>query len=265
MKQGPGHRAEFTLGILGLSRVQRATVLSICNLSSGRPRGYSVIAPADVQEADILLVDGDDTKAVSSWGQLSSHLPAIIISTSGTGTNGTRYSLTRAALPSRLMRMLDDVTVQELKYLPELVVGDDTSAPRPVARDVSPRHRFGPTALVVDDSYAVRKQMQICMDLYGMAVDFAETAEDGLEKVRNRSYDIVFMDVILPGIDGYQACKRIKADRQTRGIPVVMLTGKGTAFDRLRGTMAGCNRYLTKPVRAEDLQTVLQSFVREFA
>ncbi len=265
MKQGPGPRAEFTLGILGLSRVQRATVLSVCNLSSGRPRGYTVVPPTLVQEADILLVDGDDDKAIDRWEQLSGHMPAIIISAGGTGTNGARYSLTRAALPSRLMRMLDDVTIQELKYVPELVVGGDTEAPRPVAREMTARHRFGPRALVVDDSYAVRKQMQICMDLYGMAVDFAETAEDGLEKIRSRPYDIVFMDVILPGIDGYQACKKIKADRQTRGIPVVMLTGKGTAFDRLRGTMAGCNRYLTKPVQAEDLHTVLQSFVREFA
>lgn len=264
MKQGPRPRAEFTLGILGLSRVQRATVLSVCNLSSGRPRGYAVVPPTLVHKADILLVDGDDNKAVNHWEQLAGRAPAIIISAGGAGANGARYSLTRAALPSRLMRMLDAVTIQELKYVPELVVGDDVQAARPVTGESTARRSFGPRALVVDDSYAVRKQMQICMDLYGMAVDFAETAEDGLEKVRSRPYDIVFMDVILPGMDGFRACRQLKADRQTRGIPVVMLTGKGTAFDRLRGTMAGCNRYLTKPVRAEDLHTVLQSFVREF-
>lgn len=224
-----------------------------------------VVPPTLVHQADILLVDGDDSKAVDRWEQSSGHTPAIIISAGGAGTNGARYSLSRASLPSRLMRMLDDVTIQELKYVPELVVGDETTTSRPFAGEVSRKHRFGPTALVVDDSYAVRKQMKICMDLYGMAADFAETAEDGLEKVRSRPYDIVFMDVILPGIDGYQACKRIKADQQTRGIPVVMLTGKGTAFDRLRGTMAGCNRYLTKPVQADDLHRVLQNFVREFA
>lgn len=265
MKQGSEPRAEFTLGILGLSRVQRATVSSVCNLSSGRPRGYAVVPPTLVHEADILLVDGDDSIAVDRWEQLFGHMPAIIISASGTGTNGAHYRLSRAALPSRLMHMLDDVTIQELKYVPELVIGDETKTARPLTGALKPKRRFGPTVLVVDDSYAVRKQMKICMDLYGMAVDFAETAEDGLEKVRSRPYEIVFMDVILPGMDGYQACKQIKADQQTRGIPVVMLTGKGAAFDRIRGAMAGCNRYLTKPVQADDLHRVLQSFVREFA
>ena len=70
---------------------------------------------------------------------------------------------------------------------------------------------------------------------------------------RSKHYDIVFLDIMLPGIDGYRVCKAIKADKRTKHLPVVMLTSKDGTIDKVRGIMAGTNVYLTKPLERHEL------------
>ena len=118
-----------------------------------------------------------------------------------------------------------------------------------------------PQALVVDDSLSVRTQMKLCLQMYDVEVDFAEDAETALEKVKNNRYDIMFLDVVLPEMDGNKACKLVKGNKATRKLPVVMLTSKSSPFNKVRGAMSGCDRYLTKPVDAKDIHTVLKKFV----
>jgi len=72
--------------------------------------------------------------------------------------------------------------------------------------------------------------------------------------------DLVFLDVMLPGADGYQICKTIKKNRQKTTVPVVMLTSKSSPFDRVKGSLAGCDSYLTKPVEFRKLIEVLDKF-----
>jgi twitching motility two-component system response regulator PilG len=82
----------------------------------------------------------------------------------------------------------------------------------------------GYLALVVDDSLPVRKQIELELKLLGVNADFAETGEQAFKLLDNKSYDIVFLDVVLPGIDGYQVCKTIKKDIMMKQTPVIMLT-----------------------------------------
>ncbi len=96
-----------------------------------------------------------------------------------------------------------------------------------------------------------------------MSVDLAEDAETALDLIANGNYDLIFLDVVLPEMDGYKVCKLIKSKETTRSIPVVMLTGKTSPFNKVRGVMAGCDGYLTKPVVAVDLKTVLQKYIPE--
>jgi twitching motility two-component system response regulator PilG len=79
-------------------------------------------------------------------------------------------------------------------------------------------------------------------------VEFADCGNDALALVQQRHYDMVFLDVILPDVDGYRVCKTIKGNKVTRGTPVVMLTSRDTAFDKVRGKMSGADTYLTKPL-----------------
>lgn len=119
-------------------------------------------------------------------------------------------------------------------------------------------------ALVVDDSTTIRRLMDLTLSPLGIDVEFADRGEEALVQVKRNRYDIVFLDIMLPGIDGYRVCKQIKAEKNTRNIPVVMLTSKGTAFDKVRGLMAGTDVYLTKPLDRSQLIQALSKCLTEW-
>jgi twitching motility two-component system response regulator PilG len=114
--------------------------------------------------------------------------------------------------------------------------------------------------LVVDDSVQVRELMRMKLDEISgvtmpLEVDFANDGESALSKVQDDYYDLVFLDVVMPGMDGYQVCQQVK---QIRPVRVVMLTGKSAAVDFGMGRSAGCDHYLTKPPNDVDMRTILR-------
>jgi CheY-like chemotaxis protein len=113
--------------------------------------------------------------------------------------------------------------------------------------------------LVVDDNLTVREFMKSKLAPFNFNVDYASSGEEAVGFTGSKHYTCVFLDVIMPGIDGYQVCKLIKSKRATTKTAVVMLTSKGSPFDKIRGAMAGCDAYLTKPV---DEDKLLQTIVR---
>jgi two-component system, cell cycle response regulator len=116
--------------------------------------------------------------------------------------------------------------------------------------------------LVVDDNVTVREFMKTKLAPFGFNVDYAESGEQAIGLTGQKSYTCVFLDVIMPGIDGYQVCKLIKSKRVLgRKTAVVMLTSKGSPFDRIRGAMAGCDSYLTKPVDEDKLLETIVKFL----
>ena len=138
--------------------------------------------------------------------------------------------------------------------------GEAKPAQREVARavpGVPARHR----ALVVDDSPTVRKSLVLELGSFNIQVDTAETGEQGLEMLEKNQYDIIFLDVVMPGADGYQVCKTIRRNQQTKLTPIVMLTSKSSPFDKVRGSLAGCSAYLTKPVEYENFYQVLEEYL----
>ena len=90
-----------------------------------------------------------------------------------------------------------------------------------------------------------------------MSVDihFASSGEEAIQNNSIKNYDIIFLDVVMEGMDGYKACKSIKAHKNAY---VVMLTSKKSPFDKIRGTMSGCDAYITKPPTDERLLEVIQ-------
>lgn len=117
----------------------------------------------------------------------------------------------------------------------------------------SPRVESQINALVVDDSTTLRRLMELMLVPLGFAIDFVESGERAIELSKRKTYDIVFLDILLPGIDGYRVCKTLKGDKRTKTTRVVMLTSKDGAIDKVRGMMAGTDVYLTKPVDRNDL------------
>lgn len=114
------------------------------------------------------------------------------------------------------------------------------------------------TALVVDDSAAIRKQLEIELRHANIAAEFAETGEEALEKSAQKQYDLVFLDVIMPGIDGYEVCRQMRSRKAMKKTPIIMLSGKTSPLDEVQGVIAGASTYLTKPVQHEQFQQTLK-------
>lgn len=140
----------------------------------------------------------------------------------------------------------------------ELTSSSSTSAPStpemPADSGVEYHHR----ALVVDDSAAIRKQLELELRQAGIASDFAETGEEALQKVAAHTYDLVFLDIIMPGIDGYETCRQMRTRKDMKKTPIIMLSAKTSPLDEVQGVIAGASTYLTKPVKSEQLQKTLK-------
>jgi CheY-like chemotaxis protein len=133
--------------------------------------------------------------------------------------------------------------------------------PVPVAPIATPtprheEHQF--RVLAVDDSPLMRTFLQNKLQPYGISPEFASSGEEALFKISKQHFDMIFLDVMLPGMDGYDVCKMIKKNKDNNLMKVVMLTSKDKTFDKIRGTMAGCDGYLTKPVDELKLRAIIE-------
>jgi len=124
----------------------------------------------------------------------------------------------------------------------------DTSA-NPVTKKV----------LVIDDSNTIRRSAEIFLKQGGYEVVLAEDGFDALSKVNDHDPDVIFCDILMPRLDGYQTCAIIKRNPRFTATPVIMLSSKDGLFDKARGRMVGSQDYLTKPFTKDQLlQAVAQ-------
>lgn len=113
--------------------------------------------------------------------------------------------------------------------------------------------------LVIDDSNTIRRSAEIFLKQGGHEVALAEDGFDALAKLGDFHPDLVFCDILMPRLDGYQTCAIIKRNPQFSAVPVIMLSSKDGLFDKARGRMVGSHDYLTKPFTKDQLlQAVLQ-------
>ena len=111
----------------------------------------------------------------------------------------------------------------------------------------------GIRVVLIDDSNTIRRSGEIFLSQAGCKVILAEDGFDGLSKVVDNKPDIIFVDVMMPRLDGYQTCALIKNHLEFKNTPVVMLTSKDSLFDRARGKLVGADQYLTKPFSKKSL------------
>ncbi|MHB1123054.1 MAG: response regulator [Ramlibacter sp.] len=118
--------------------------------------------------------------------------------------------------------------------------------------------------LVIDDSNTIRRSAEIFLKQGGHEVVLAEDGFDALAKVNDYQPDLIFCDILMPRLDGYQTCAIIKRNARFASVPVVMLSSKDGVFDKARGRMVGSQEYLTKPFTKDQLlQTVKQFGTKE--
>lgn len=253
----------YCVGALGLSEQEVRMIKSMLKLTANRPQGrYELHEDISLENCDIALVNADDDKALSAWYGIAGKptAPVLIMVTNTAMVYSTEHFFVRPFGPAKVLVLLDRIVTEIMERDPaeQIFAGKDSSVPaKPVGSGSAPVNQLRRRALVVDDSPTVRKQLELELQASNIHVDLAETGEEGLALVEKTPYDIIFLDVVLPGADGYQVCKSIKKNPAAKQTPVVMLTSKSSPFDRVRGSLAGCDTYLTKPVDYEKFRQVL--------
>jgi twitching motility two-component system response regulator PilG len=277
---------KYLVAVLGFEQTEKIVLSSIFGLSARRSPQF-LQAAADAPAPDIYLVDAGDPAAVTQFKQLNAarRVPSILI---GNEDHGTGWPVLKRPLQwTRLFKAFDlAVAVPETPKPMAARQSQTATAVDPFAPTmrISPAQRPAPAksltspssvvtmtgrlpaveadnVMVVDDSPAVREFMRTKLEPFALNVDFATSGEEAVGLTASKHYTCIFLDVIMPGIDGYQVCKIIKTRKSVRPTAVVMLTSKSSPFDRIRGAMAGCDAYLTKPVDEEKLLEVIAKFL----
>lgn len=118
------------------------------------------------------------------------------------------------------------------------------------------------TILVIDDDELVSRTLQRTLKLYDYQVMVANSGPEGLQLARRHRPDLFILDIMMPGMDGYQVCRQIRGDPLLSDLPVLFLTAKGKDEDKIEGFRAGADDYLSKPFNMEELQLRLKAILR---
>jgi len=247
----------------GLKPNEQSVLRSISVLSCHSSRAVSFELVADGSVADLFLVDIDHGEAVSRWRASDPQQMRPVIAIETQGKSAAQKVLRRPLLASRLLAALAEVATNVERFGPRTLM--PIAPPAESLLPLDPQAAAVPhprqAVLVVDDSPTVRKQLEIVLRGRDVDTTLVATGEHALDAIAQREFDLVLLDVVLPGTDGYQVCKAIKKGFGAKRTPVVMLTSKSSPFDRLRGSLAGCDNYLVKPVNQADFEAVLTKYL----
>ena len=129
------------------------------------------------------------------------------------------------------------------------------------AEDVSQSTNLNVKVMVIDDSKTIRRSAETLLKKVGCQVITAIDGFEALAKITEHKPDIIFVDIMMPRLDGYQTCALIKNNQTFKATPVIMLSSKDSIFDRARGRIVGSEKYLTKPFSKEDLINAITTHV----
>jgi len=265
----------FSIASIGFDEQEQSVLQALFILTKTRlPRFVLFESRPDKKLADIVIVNIDAPNAAQRWNAyLNMHKDRAIISSvlvcndppSASPGDRARY-LKKPLVATKLLSVLEEAVAADHGYTGQQAVSGEPSGENVIAAVATAEpddggSRNNISALVVDDSLPVRIQMKKALQNIAGRVDFAETGEAAEQLIRANKYDIVFLDVILPGVDGYEICKIIKKDPVKGNTPVIMLTSSSSPADRVKGKMAGCDTYLIKPVNKDIFKEVIHEFL----
>lgn len=275
----------FQVAVLGAGTNDLEIFSRIFAITRYRPRTYhlkvvsensSLSELGSAANADIYVVNLHNTHAVHCWHRLSAIIaterrkPVLKISkVTPASETGSEFTISWPINPAKLLQSLDNYTIRHLHYYPEFEIGSDIE---PSVATVKNFKAINLTShvqqitqqenklrvLVADDSLAVRRQLKMEFDVMDAKLDLVVDGEAAVRAAEKQQYDVIFLDVVMPGVDGYAACKSIKRSKLNKHTPVIMLTSRSSKFDKLKGVLAGCDTYLTKPINHNEFKEITQ-------
>ncbi len=269
-----GINKQFIISAFDLSQRDLGMLGRGLRLSDGRSRNYS-LSDGALEDADIIIADGASLEKLSTVYPLRADQALVVVGDKNAIDalkTEHEYCISRPLLAPRVLDILDRVTTEKLGFTPELVVGgvsdnevDLLHNEENILRErmgkktaTSPdndklkRTKAAKKVLVVDDSLIVREQMKLILGELGTVVTTCSSGEEALEEVERNKYDVIFLDVVMPGRSGFDTCKMLK-QKEINGAKVIMLTSKSSPVSRVRGRLSGANTYITKPATVDKL------------
>ena len=229
---------DIKLSYIGLTENEVRVLRSIFTLAPQLSENFSLTSPTELEDVDVFLVDADDSQSVARWKKIKRRnglAMSLMLSSESESADGD-VTLQRPIRVQKLIAALDDILQEQTQTNNSSMVAEPEVC-----------------VLIVDDSYPVRKYMEHKLSELikePLEMSFAASGEEAIDKVNKKNYDIIFLDVMMEGVDGYKVCRAIKSSRKAY---IVMLTSKKSPFDKVRGTMSGCDAYMTKPPSDENL------------
>lgn len=245
-----------TIKVEAFSRNGRRIIATVVNHMKSSKYTFAMVEAGDASLADIAIVDDGDPEMRQPMADLLARSPSvkvIYLVAAASANPGRRHELMGIHLVSHLMPMMEVVArtigATELAGQPATLAPQNNKIVQLVPKQRPEKLR----ALVVDDSPTVRMQLVKIIERMGLDCEAAAGGEAALQKLARQTYHMIFVDVVMPDMDGYRLTREIKRNPDHKSTPVVILTSKSSPFDRARGALAGCDTYLTKPVELKRL------------
>ncbi|MCH9696520.1 MAG: response regulator [Gammaproteobacteria bacterium] len=256
------------VSILDIPEEHASKIRNILKLSENRTRKYAFVEDNNSNQSSVLISDNPDQTA-------KSHQTIVYF---GNSTDPSKYSIKPPLLSIRVLRVLDGIDIKpvnrqnrsttEQQHLqdqstPKAVhstkSNNDTSSNQSITETTNNQDVKAYRILIVDDSMLIHKALEIELDKAPFNSDrnFALSGEECLQQVSENQFDIIFLDVMMPGIDGFETCSQIRKLAQYKKTPIIMLSAKTSPLDEVKGVMAGCTTYLTKPIVHEEFYKLL--------
>jgi len=276
----------YSVGLIGFNVVETEKIKKILDITQSKPRSYCFELLNAEGGLDIVLVNNDDENSLTVLIDFQNHQPNTQVVTfskrqDAGDLKGVQH-IKGMLLATKVIKALDLLSVPEKNTIsseaeveqeplvnnaPESHVIKVVSAVSSHCSDDLPSNRFN--VLVVDDSEVMQKSLAIELERAPekTSVDFAGSGEMALELINQNHYDFIFLDVMMPGIDGYETCTEIRKMNGMKTTPIIMLSAKTSPLDEVKGVMAGCSSYLTKPIQSDEFQKVLarvMKFLQKF-
>lgn len=272
---GKNDRRQLRVALLGFEAANEEGLTRVFHIERNDDEcKYIAANPSNQACSDILMVNYDNPAALQEKDMiLGAHPQAHVVAVSrGPLYEAPAHHIRGMLIASRVLSVLDKVSVEphsETASVQSQVVAE--SMLQPVAEKPAPQDQVivtkklaaatsasigGYRALVVDDSPAIQKSLELNLAILPQigVIDFADSGESAIEKAETNQYDLIFLDVMMPGIDGFETCTQLRKKPEYKKIPIIMVSGKTSPLDEVKGIMAGCTTYLTKPVQPEAFQ-----------
>lgn len=117
------------------------------------------------------------------------------------------------------------------------------------------------SVLIIDDSATAREQLSTLLVSWSIDTDQAGSAIEAQRRLASKKYDLILLDIVMPGMDGYTFCRELRRKTELRKLPIIMVTSRSALYDRARGTLSGCTAYLAKPVQREKLKQIVDTYL----